>query len=317
MILITGGMGFIGLSTAEALVSQGESVLLGRHRASRLPAFLAPHYQSAVFDAPLELGDMASVQQLFQAHEIHAVVHLAFSAWGVSTAQQWQETMQGLLHLLEAARQHGVKRIVFASSVDVYSEAPQGPFREEDPLYPATKSAIGAYKQSGEILGRFYTAGTPVEFVAVRIGVVYGPLYHSLKNLPGQMAHAIRAKARQWRPQETELTPSRSRIANDFVYVKDCARGLAGIATAPCLNYPVYNLGGGQAVTDVMLAGVARDLGLDVDPEWMAALADGPEAANERYMRLDRIATDIGYRPRFDIKQGLEDYLAWLDHEPE
>ncbi|MBX5468176.1 MAG: NAD(P)-dependent oxidoreductase [Firmicutes bacterium] len=317
MILITGGMGFIGLNTAQALLDRGQEVVLGRHRSRHIPDFLAAAIGRTAHEVALDVADPDSIRAALSTYPVDGIVHLAFSAWANAAPRaEWHAYVDGLRHLLDAAAEAGVRRVVFASSVDVYRGWETGPLKEEAPLYPRWDSPIGLFKHAGELLGGYYAQRIGVEFVSLRLAVIYGPLYHSLQNVVGQVCHAIARGERRWRPRQSGAMPAWQRPANDFCYVKDCADGIARAALAPHLAYPVYNIGSGTASTvlDVLHAGQA--LGLDPDPEWVATLATtGPYA--DRSLALGRAREDLGYAPRFSLSSGMADYVEWLRHHPE
>jgi UDP-glucose 4-epimerase len=77
VILITGGLGFIGSHTARALLDLGESCLLTQHRASRLPDFLTDDVGTRALVEQLDCTDQAAFLQLGECHEITGIVHLA------------------------------------------------------------------------------------------------------------------------------------------------------------------------------------------------------------------------------------------------
>jgi UDP-glucose 4-epimerase len=99
----------------------------------------------------------------------------------------------------------------------------------------------------------------------------------------------------------------------DWCYVKDCARAIVLLATAPALAHRVYNVGSGTATRNGDFAAAARRLVPDAQlGDYAVSAAPAPIAA----LDITRLATATGFAPRFDVETGLADYLAWLaDHD--
>jgi UDP-glucose 4-epimerase len=96
---------------------------------------------------------------------------------------------------------------------------------------------------------------------------------------------------------------------SDWCYVKDCARAIALLQTAPSLRHRVYNVGSGIATRNRELVAIGRRLVPDADlPPFEGSPAPPPVAA----LDVTRLRDDTGYAPLFSVEAGLADYLAWL-----
>lgn len=160
-VLITGATGGIGLVLVEALASEYELVQHGRTPRT-------PEQHKVLRKA--DLGDFDQVLPLMEG--VDTVVHLAGAAAPDST---WDEVLQaniiGLRNVLEAARQAGVRRIVYASSnhaMGMYDRHEQWPVYPD--MLPRGDSFYGVSKVFGEALGRFYHDEYGIDFIALRIG---------------------------------------------------------------------------------------------------------------------------------------------------
>ena len=101
MILITGGMGFIGLHTARCFLDAGEPVVLTRFRATREPDFIKDEIGRGVTVETLDVADGTAVRAMFRRHGISGVVHLAVPALrGVTATDEFRTNMDGLLNIL-------------------------------------------------------------------------------------------------------------------------------------------------------------------------------------------------------------------------
>lgn len=307
MILVTGGMGFIGLHTAEQLAAAGERVLVTRFRRSRSPEFLEPYLQSGQVEVgDLDVSDPFSVLEVMASHEVTSVLHLAVPGLGaIPVGREIEVNIGGLRNVLEAARALGVGRVTIASSVAVYAGSARGPWTEDDPLPVASPSATSAFKKAEEILALHYAERTGADLCCVRIGVVYGPLYHTLSNLPSRLVHCALRPGTELPPRPA-VPGSRSDLS-DLIYVRDCAAGLRLVHLARSRDR-IYNLGGGRAVpADEVAAAVAR-----VVPGWSPPEPGGNGGGDEsRYMSLASIAA-LGFEPRYSLDDAIAEYVEWL-----
>jgi UDP-glucose 4-epimerase len=313
MILLTGGMGFIGLHTARALLDAGEDVVLTRFRTWRLPDFLEPELDARLHVETVDMADGWGLLDVLRRHAVTSVVHLAVPALGTGPAQEYGSAVQGLVNVLEAARQHGARRVSVASSLAVYGRAGAGPWCEDAPLAVESASHTEAAKKAMEVIGLHYADRTGLEVLMLRLAAIYGPLYHSMANLPSRLCHAAVAGA------QPDLAGVRGGVqyaedAGDLCHVRDCADGIRLLHLAPSLRHRVYNVGAGVAVTNgEVAAAVGRAVpGATIALPSRAAAGGGPARP---YMDITRIQEETAYAPSHDIDSGVADYVAWLrDH---
>ena len=315
MILITGGMGFIGLHTARSLLDAGEDVVLTRFRARREPSFIKDDLGKRAKVETLDIADTAAVLDVVRRHKVTGIVHLAVPGLGaLSAAEDYRTNMVGLLNILEAARQAEVRRLTLASSIAVYSGVPAGPFREDTPLPITSGNPTEAYKKAWDILALHYADRTKMDIVMMRIAGIYGPLYHSMANLPSRLCHAAVQGV------EPDLAGARGGVPfeedeADLCYVKDCADGIRSLQMAESLPQRIYNVGSGMATSYGKLAEAVRT----AVPGARITLkpGKGPQSRPSPYMDISRIAADAGYQPKYDIEQSVADYVQWLRENPQ
>jgi UDP-glucose 4-epimerase len=309
-------MGFIGLHCARRFLDAGEDVVLSQYRAHRQPAFLQSHPVDRVRIERLDVTDGASVLDVLRRHRVDSILHLAVPALrGVDPVDEFTANVLGLRSVLEGGRQAGVRRITVASSLAVYSGLPQGPWHEDQPLPVTSSNHTEAYKKAVEILGLHLGERTGVEVVMVRLAAIFGPLYHTMVNLPSRLCHAA------VRGVEADLTDlrevgARADAAHDWCYVEDCAAGIHAVHAAPTLRHRVYNVGGGRATTVGELAAAVRRAAPDAPEARVAPPDTATPPHTDRYMDLRRIEGELGYRPEFGVDGGVARYLDWLrEHE--
>jgi len=307
MILVTGGLGFVGSHTVASLLRAGHDVVATRYRSGRMPSFLAD--KKFVIENVDVTGPHAVIE-VARKHKIDSIVHLVVTPLGqLSPAEDYRLNMSGLINVLEAGRIAGVKRISIASSSSIYGGVASGPYREDMPLRVYGAHPTEAFKKSFEVLGRHYGDRTGIEVVCLRIGNVWGPVYHSMNNLASRLAHAAVTGHPAPLPRPNGR-PDFAGDALDAIYVKDCAEGIRAVHTAPTLDHAVYNIGGGRSVTGADFAAAIKKAA----PGIAVTLKEGSGPDNRGdnpVMDLGRIAS-LGYRPAFEVDSGMADYVAWL-----
>jgi len=315
MILITGGMGFIGLHTARRCLDAGEEVVLTQFHARREPDFIKDELGKRVAVETLDVQDATAVRNVVHKHKITSIIHLAVPGLGALTpAQEFKTNTDGLFSILEAAREENVGRVSLASSLAVYSGVRQGPWKEDIPLPIPSGNPTEAYKKTFEILGLFYAQQTGLDVVALRIGGIYGPLYHTMANLPSRLTHAA------VRGTEPDLGGRRGGVSmagdrGDMCYVKDCAQGIQKVHMAKELPHRIYNVGSGRATLNSELADACNKAVAGAK----IALPEGSSGRTSEgsYCDLTQIRADVGYEPQYDIYKGVADYAQWLKGNPE
>jgi UDP-glucose 4-epimerase len=310
MILITGGLGFIGLHTARSLLDLGEDVVLTQYRVARQPDFIKGELGKRAFVEQLDATDRDRMMAIGNRHKITGIIHMATPGLGaLGPADDFKVNMYGLLNCLEAAEAWGVTRLSVASSVTVYAGLTDGPWNEDTPLRMTPANPVEAYKKAYEIVSTHYAQRTGFDIVLLRMGYIWGPLYHSMGNAVSRLTHAaVKGVAPELRGDLYEDD------AQDYCYVKDCGRGVAMLQVAEKLMYQCYNIGAGRATSNKEFANAIRRH----YPNAVLPLKPGAsQARKDAYMDLSRIRGEVGYRPEYDVNAAMDDYIAWLGANPE
>ena len=299
-ILITGGAGFIGSHTADALLNAGHTVRIldNLHTGSldNIPA------GAQFVQGDITNGETANVA----AQGCDAILHLAALVSVPQSLSQPVETFQvntvGTINMLEAARTNGVKRFMLASTCAIYgsSAGRKGEDSPVDPLVPYASSKLMA-----EEAGRSYAAAFGLEFVAVRYFNVYGPRQRADSPYSGVVARWCDAA----KANKPCLVFGDGEQTRDFVSVYDVARANARMATTPIaeLSHRLYNVGTGQSVSlNTLLQSLGEAAGSGaVTVEYREARAgDIRESAGV----ADRLR-GLGWRPSVSLVDGLRELV--------
>jgi UDP-glucose 4-epimerase len=293
-VLVTGGSGFIGSHVVDQLLAAG-------HRPRILDTRPSPHH--APDRVPLVLGDLADLDAVTAAMDgCDAVIHLAASA-DVNDVRQdpvdaEERNARGTLHVLEAARRRAVARVVYASTIWVYSDTPAEIHVESLPLH-APAHLYTATKLAGEHYCHAYGELYGVEHTILRFGIPYGP-----RARPAAVVPAFVAKALAGEPLTLAGDGSQSRR---FVYVEDLAEGVVR-ALDPVAAGRTYNLVGSEDTTIREIAETVRDIVGDVEltftPGRSGDYAGAPVSG-------ERAAADLGWTATTPFREGVRRYVEW------
>ena len=259
MILITGGMGFIGLHTARAYLDAGEDVVITYYQTWREPNFIKDEYGKRVQVEKVDMTDREGVLAIGKRHKITAILQLAPSTRALGPVEDLKAQLPALSNTLEASVEWGVKRVLLGSSATVYFGLQEGPFKEDQPLPLQSGNPTEAFKKAWETVGLHFGSITDQEVISLRIGGVWGPVYHSMLHLVTRWAHAA------VRGTEPDYSGRRGgepfkEDAQDLCYAKDCATAIQLLTMAPKLNHTIYNIGQGYTTTNREVVDILKEV---------------------------------------------------------
>lgn len=310
-VLITGGMGFIGLHTVEAFLYAGDDVVATYRETWRMPSFLESHLGKGLTFEQADISEAGVVLGLAKKHNVDGIVHLAIHGQAQQDAgADLRLNMDKISLLLDAARDADVRRVSLASSAAPYFGVPEGPFREDQPLPMDSVISPEAYKKAWEILTLNYAKMSGIDLVNMRLSGVYGPMYASMRNLPSRLSHAAAYGT------EPDFSPGFGGVpfaddAQDLTFAKDIARGIVLVQHADKLDHQTYNIGSGRATSNREFLDAVKS----ARPSVGITIQDGlsPRAKPNSYADITRIKTELGYEPRYTTKRAIEEYIAWFE----
>jgi len=309
-ILITGGAGFVGSHLAEHLLQQGKRLAIVDNLDDYYPADLkranldAIRLRGKIEYFPSDIRDGRALKEAFTSFQPQAVVHLAARP-GVRMSFVQPEAytsinVLGTLQVLELSRQHGVQRVVFASSSSVYGHSNRAPFREDANItHPL--SIYAATKVAGEALAFTYSHAHGLPVVCLRLFTVYGP-----RQRPDL---AIRKFATLILEDQEVPVFGDGSLKRDYTYVDDIVDGIVRALDVPA-QFEVFNLGNSHPVQiNEMVETLGRALGKPVRTKSF------PTPAGEMLLThadLSKSREGLGYVPKVALADGIRRFAAWL-----
>src|SRR5437016_6558923 len=309
--LVTGGAGFIGYHVCQRLLRNGHTVRVF----DDLNNFYEPKTKQAnirdlqSLARPFsfvqgDLSDRARLDELFGSSRFDQVIHLAARA-GVrpsllEPALYQRVNVEGTVHLLEAARLNGVKKVTIASSSSIYGVNSKVPFSESDPIFSPI-SPYAASKLACEAIGHVYHHVYRMDIAMLRFFTVYGP-----RQRPDLAIHKFARLIAAGRPIPVFGDGS---TARDYTYVTDTVEGVLA-CTQKEFGYEIFNLGESQTVTlSQVIELLEKSLGtkavIDRQPPQ-------PGDVPITFADIARARKHLGYNPKIKIAEGIPLFVEWF-----
>ena len=302
--LVTGGAGFIGSNIADLLLEQGHAVVV-------LDDLSSGYAQNLRSESEFIRGDVRDSEAVRRAAEGCGVIfHLAASVGNKRSIDHPLTdsaiNVLGMLNVLEAARAHGIQRVVYSSSAGIFGELKTLPIAEGHPQDP--DSPYGVSKLAAEKMCLVYNKLYGMRNVCLRYFNVYGPhqRYDAYGNVIPIFAH--------WILRGEPLTIyGDGEQTRDFVNVRDVARANLQAARSPEAR-GVFNIGSGTRVTINALAHMIQvaarcEVGVQHAP---------PRVGDVRHSLADIRAASMafGFAPDVGMEEGLREYIEWIRQDP-
>ena len=302
-IVITGGAGFIGSHLSEALCQSGDNVTILDNLATGSLDNIAPllenprvtFIEGSITDLPLLQETFRDARYIFHLAALPSVprsVRDPLASHNINAT--------GTLNVLVAARDNGVRKVMYASSSSVYGDTPTLPKVETMPVSPLSPYAVS--KLAGEQYCAAFRRVYGLDSACLRYFNVYGPR----QNPDSQYAAVIPKFIRLMFDGESPVVYGDGEQTRDFTFVKDVVR--ANLLAAASDASGTYNTSRGEGITINRLVSLIASLtGSGVGPAYEAArpadivhsLADSSRAAS------------FGFHSEYSIEQGLAETVAW------
>jgi UDP-glucose 4-epimerase len=307
-ILVTGA-GLIGCHLARRLADAGDKATLydlspNREYIQKIVG------KDRVQIVAADMRDLPAIIQALKQHEIDTVVHTA-GLIGKRVAENSYtgatNNILGTINVLEAARLRGLRRIVYVSTFGVYdrSKISGNVIRETDPigghnLYTTTKLC-------SEHLVHSYAEQYALDTIIIRPAGVFGRGHYVGGSTVGMV---MRDLAMSIMKGETASIDAKVYAPNEYVYAKDVAYALHLACTATDPKQRTYNAGSGVVTGPEALAQIAKELAPNASVEIVGS--SGAAASKSAPLDLSVSKAELGYTPRFPLREALRDYLEEL-----
>lgn len=305
-VLVTGGAGFIGSHLVDALVAAGVPVRVADNLSTGRRENLEPHAGRIEI---LE-GDLADFD--FARRAAEGMAYVLHQAAVPSVPRSVREPLAShasgptaTLNVLEASRQAGVRRVVFAASSSAYGDTDELPKHEA--MLPRPLSPYAAGKLAGEHYVRVYAQTMGVDGVALRYFNVFGPRQDPSSPYSGVISLFARALLDGRRP----VIYGDGEQTRDFTFVANVVHAnLLALSSSSPLGGRVCNVGTGHRISlNHLLRAMNRILGTDIEAEYQPR-REGD--VRDSQASLDLALTTLGYRPIVGLDEGLLRTLDWF-----
>ncbi|HEY7785063.1 MAG TPA: SDR family oxidoreductase [Pyrinomonadaceae bacterium] len=305
IVLVTGGAGFIGSHIAAGLISAGAKV--------RILDDLSTGYRENIeaIGGPVEfvqasLADEEAVRRALDNVEL--VFHEAAIPSVPRSVEDPRQThiacVDGVFNLLNAARQHKVRRVVYAASSSAYGDQPRLPKSEE--MLPDPLSPYAVAKLVGEYYCQVFTRVYGLESISLRYFNVFGPRQDPSSQYSGVVSKFISSLLTNQRP----VIYGDGEQSRDFSYVDNVVHANLQAAQTSKGIGTVINIANGQRITLNQLLAELKDLTgkNDVEPEYKEV-----RKGDVRHSLADvtRAKEFLDYQPKVGLREGLQRTIEW------
>jgi len=310
-ILVTGADGFIGSHLAEALARDGAKV-----SALALYTGLDKHGWLDEIDTAVrgemkvirgDVRDGAFVSRLAAGQDIifHLAALIAVPYSYDAVASYIDVNVTGTMNVLEAARAHGVARVVHTSTSEVYGTAQTVPIGETHPL--VAQSPYAASKIAADKLAESYAHSFGIPVAILRPFNTYGPRQSERAVIASTIRQALDPHCDKI--QVGDLEPIR-----DFNYVADTVSAFMTIGTSNAIELGrAYNAGTGDGATIAHVVDLIRGATGSNKPVATEQARNRPAKSEVRELIADagKFRAATGWQPKVDLKSGIQTTVAW------
>lgn len=308
-ILITGGAGFIGSSLADRLLENGEKIIVidNFYPNYDKEKNVLPHIKNQYYKLyRADICDKESIQKIFKAEKIDAVVHLAASVNIRNSfnnpAEYVKNNIEGTLNILEIMKTDNIKKLVFASSSSVYGNSDKNILSESNQNCSPI-SVYGVTKLACEKLLYEYSKNFNINVVALRFFTVYGP-----KQRPDLVIRKFYSMIKNNEPVSIYGDGTTFR---DYTYIDDIIDGIIAALNYNKTPYEIINLGSGrQTSLNDMIKILENAMGKNVQKEYLPPQRGDIE---KTLADISKAQDLLNYTPKISLETGIMNFVQWAD----
>ena len=307
--IVTGSAGFIGFHVAKKILELGGTVVgadnfneyydpqLKEDRNAILEKF--PRYTLKRGD----IADLSFVKSIFSDSKIDAVCHLGAQAgvrYSIKNPYAYIDSnVTGFTHVINEAKNAGIKNFIFASSSSVYGDQETSPFSENAP----TDSPISLYaatKKANELVAHTYHHLYGMNCTGLRFFTVYGPWSRP------DMAMILFANS-IYKGEKIKVF-NEGKMKRDFTYIDDIVNGIL-LSLEKCAPFEIINLGNNKPVElSYMISLLEKEIGKQSEKE---LLPIQPGDVLHTYANISKAKELLGWEPVVGIEEGIKMFVDW------
>jgi UDP-glucose 4-epimerase len=309
-VLVTGCAGFIGSSLVDRLLNDGHEVVGIDNFSTGLREFLVEASKSDRFT--LIEADLLNLEKIKPAFEgVEVVYHLAANAdvrFGTNHPDKdLQQNAVATFNVLEGMRQHGVKKIAFASTGSIYGEAAVIPTPENAP-FPVQTSLYGASKLAAEGLIQAYAEGFGFQGYIFRFVSILGERYTH--------GHVFDFYKQLLEDPNSLRVLGNGQQRKSYLYIQDCIDAIFFAMTHAHDKVNVFNLGTDEYCQVNDSIGWICDY-LNMNPERQYTGGDRGWIGDNPFIFLEtQKIRSLGWKPKLSIKEGVQQTIKYLHENP-
>jgi UDP-glucose 4-epimerase len=308
MTLITGGAGFLGSYLARALVLKGENVLIYDNFSAGLPDNLA-NISNKLTIINGDILDLSFLIQTMMKAKVSRVIHTAalvsFASCVEKPALAAKVNLEGTINLLDASRIIGVTRFMDVSSEEIYGSFQYEPADENHPLSPT--QPYGITKMAAERYEDFYQRYFGLDAIIIRTSWVYGPGFPRNRAPRSFIENSLKGIATQMESGAAHRV--------DHTYIDDFVQGALLAFEVERPQNRVFNIASGKAHTFKEMAEMVAEIipGSKITVgDGLMKYSDKVYAPQKGALNIERAQRELGYKPQYDLFEGLRKYTDYL-----
>lgn len=307
--IVTGGAGFIGSHLAERLLNDGNTVTIVDNlltgKSESVDRLMAKHGKLLTF-ANMSITDPGLPEVVAGADTIFHEAALPSVPRSIDfPLETHHHCVTGTLHVLEAARKSGVRRVVYAASSSAYGEQ-EGEYKRED-MTPQPISPYGVAKLAGEMYCQVFTRVYGLETVCLRYFNVFGPRQDPASQYAAVIPRFITAMLRGERP----TIYGDGQQSRDFTYIDNVVHGNLLASRSPEAVGQMMNLAtGGQVSLLALVDKINALLGTELEPEFLPAREGDIKHSQAA---VDKARDLLDFSPIVNFDEGLRRTVAFYE----
>lgn len=306
-VLITGGAGFVGSNAGAILAKQGYEVVA-------LDNLFLGKKENVSSKVTFIEGSAENAADLDKVGPVDYVIHLAASSsapmFVEDLAGSFQNNILGHIQVLEYARRHGVKKVLFASTSSIYGNNPI-PLTEDQMVVPPNFYSVTKHCQEEASL--VYSQVFGLEIIAFRFMSVYG-LHEEHK---GRFANLVSQFIWGMEQGKEPTIYGDGTQTRDLTNVKDLVQAFKlAMETEKKFGFTVFNVGTSHAINMIDLMKILNEaMGTNIPGQFIEnPIKTG--YVKQQQADLTKISTELGYKPTVTIEEGVREIVAYRKEHP-